>query len=86
METWCVCSHCHPELLVGSREFRYCREIAEAYGKFVFDGLTDTHACITQHEDHLALVNTNIFKMAVTLLKDRQGMNYKKKHGQSENE
>ena len=33
LETWCVCSHCRPELLVGSREFRYCHEIAEAYGK-----------------------------------------------------
>ena len=53
--------------------------------KVVFDGLTDTQACITQHEDHAALVNKTIFKM-VTLLKDRQGMNYKKKHGQSENE
>ena len=52
----------------------------------MFDGFTDTHACITQHEDHSALVNMTILKMVVTLLKDRQGMNYKKKHGQSENE
>ena len=82
LETWCVCFHCRPELLAGSREFRYCHEIAEAYGKVVFDELTDTHACITQHEDHVALGNMTIFKMVVTLLKDRQGKNYKKKHGQ----
>jgi len=85
LETWCVCSHCRPELLVGYREFRCCHEIAEANGKVVFDGLTDTHACITQHEDHVALVNMPIFEMVVTLLKDKQGKNYKK-HGQSENE
>ena len=86
LETWCVCSHYRPDLLVGSREFRYCHEIAEAYGKVVFDRLTDTHAGITQHEDHVALVNMTMFKMVVTLPKDRQGKNYKKKHGQSENE
>ena len=52
----------------------------------MFDRLTDTYACTTQHEDHAALVNMTIFKMVATLLKDRQGKNYKKKHGQSENE
>ena len=80
LETWCVCCHYRPELLVGSREFPYCHEIAEAYGKVVFDRLTDTHACTTQHEDHAALVNMTMFRMVVTLLKDRQGKNYKKKH------
>ena len=44
LETWCVWSHCRLQPLVGSREFRCCHEVAEAYGKVVFDGLTDTHA------------------------------------------
>jgi len=44
LETWCICSHCRLESLVGSREFRCCHEVAEACGKVVFDGLTDTHA------------------------------------------
>ena len=86
LETWCVCSYCRLEPLVGSREFRCCHEVAEAYGKVVFDGLTDTHVCIIQHEDFVALVNATNLKMVATLLKDRQGKNYKKKHGQSENE
>ena len=86
LETWCICSHCRPELLVGSRDFLYCHEIAKAYGKVAFDRLTDTYACTTQHEDHAARVNMTIFNMVVTLLKDRQVKNYKKKHGQSENE
>ena len=64
-------SHHRPESLFGYREFRYCHEIAEAYGKVVFDGLTDTHACITQHEDRVALVTMTIVKMVVTLLKDK---------------
>ena len=48
-------------MLVGSREFLYCHEIAEAYGKVVFDRLTDTYACTTQHEDHAALADMTIF-------------------------
>jgi len=44
LEPWCILSYCRLEPLVGSREFRCCHEVAEAYGKVVFDGLTDTHA------------------------------------------
>ena len=86
LETWCVCSYCRLEPLVGSREFRCCHEVAEANGKGVFDGLIDTHVCIIQHEDFVAIVNTTNLKMVAALLKDRQGKNYMKKHGQSENE
>ena len=72
LETWYVCSHCRLESLVGSREFRCCNEVAEAYGKVTFDGLSDTHSCIIQHEDFVALVNATNLKMVATLLKDRQ--------------
>ena len=86
LETWCVCSYCCLEPLVGSREFQCCHEVAEAYGKVVFNGLTDTHVSIIQHEDFVALVNATNLKMVATLLKDRHGKNYRKKHDQSENE
>ena len=84
--TWCLCSNCNVEYLIGSREFRCCHEVAEAYGKVVFDGMTERYTCITQHEDFVALVNKTNLKMVAQLLKDRQGKNYKKKPRQSENE
>ncbi len=31
--SWCTCTKCKDDSLMGSREFRCCREVAEAYGK-----------------------------------------------------
>ncbi len=45
--SWCTCTKCKDDSLVGSREFRCCREVAEAYGKVVFNGLD--HECVTSH-------------------------------------
>ena len=52
----------------------------------MYDGMTERYTCITQHKDFVALENKTTLTMVVQLLKDRQGKNYKKKPGQSENE
>ncbi|CAH3172739.1 unnamed protein product [Porites lobata] len=57
LESWCRCQHCRTELLVGSIEFRCCREVTSTSGKMVFDGSIEKISCITQHEDCDAITN-----------------------------
>ena len=83
---WCTYTKCKDDILVGSREIRCCREVAEAYGKVVFEGLQDTCVCVIQHDDFAAVTNTTNLKMVAPLLKDREGKKYRKKADQTENE
>ena len=47
--SWCTCTKCNDNFLVGSREFCCCREVAEVYGKVVFEGLD--HECVILYPD-----------------------------------
>ena len=78
--SWCSCNKCKDTSLVGSREYRCCREVAEAYGKVVFDGLD--HECVILHPDFAAMTNTTVLKQVGPLLKDRQGRRYRRRAGQ----
>ena len=48
----CQCELCNDENLVGAREFRCCKEVANASAKMAFDGSTERITCITQHDDY----------------------------------
>eukprot|EP00794_Sanderia_malayensis_P002111 gene2111-biopygen1889 len=82
--SWCTCTKCKDDSLVGSREFRCCREVAEAHGKVVFDGLD--HKCVTLHPGFDAMTDRIVLKQVGPLLKDRQGRRYGRRTGQTENE
>ena len=84
VKTWCKCSLCNASKLFGAREYRCCREVAEAYGKVVFEGLD--LSCVVQHEDFRALTNKTVLLQVGPLLKDKEGRRYRRKKDQSENE
>ena len=56
----CQCELCNDENLVGAREFRCCKEVANASAKMAFDGSTERITCITQHDDYVALTNRTV--------------------------
>eukprot|EP00794_Sanderia_malayensis_P012393 gene12393-biopygen9878 len=60
------------------------REVAEAHGKVVFDGLD--HECVTLHPGFAAMTDRIVLKQVGPLLKDRQGRRYRRRAGQTENE
>ncbi len=84
VERWCKCRLCNDSKLFGAREYRCCREVAEAYGKVVFEGLDLD--CVVQHEDFKALTNKTVLLQVGPLLKDKEGRRYRRKKDQSENE
>eukprot|EP00112_Aurelia_sp_Birch-Aquarium-sp1_P007097 Seg1775.3 transcript_id=Seg1775.3/GoldUCD/mRNA.D3Y31 product="hypothetical protein" protein_id=Seg1775.3/GoldUCD/D3Y31 len=84
MERWCKCRLCNDSKLFGAREYRRCKEVAEAYGKVVFEGLNFN--CVVQHEDFKALTNKTVLLQVGPLLKDNEGRTYRRKQDQSENE
>eukprot|EP00112_Aurelia_sp_Birch-Aquarium-sp1_P006815 Seg1745.3 transcript_id=Seg1745.3/GoldUCD/mRNA.D3Y31 product="hypothetical protein" protein_id=Seg1745.3/GoldUCD/D3Y31 len=83
---WCQCGKCDVEKLVGSLEYRCCREVIHTSGKMVFDGSIEHINCITEHEDYGALTNTTVLRQAGPLLKRKDGGYYRKKKNISENE
>ncbi|KAK3701249.1 hypothetical protein QZH41_012941 [Actinostola sp. cb2023] len=83
---WCTCGHCHVEHLMGSLEYRCCKELRPAVGFMVFDGSIETIQCITQHEDFGPMTNTAVLQHVGPLLKDRSGRSYRCHAGQSKNE
>ncbi|XP_065069592.1 uncharacterized protein LOC135694689 [Rhopilema esculentum] len=85
LNEWCACNKCSVGRLVSAREYRCCREVHAAYGKVVFDGLSDSLSCITEHKDFKALVNKEVLKIVGPLLKQKNGKPYKKHAGVSEN-
>ncbi len=74
------------DMLVGSLEYRCCREVIHTSGKMVLDGSIDHINCITEHEDYSAVTNTTVLRQAGPLLKHKDGSYYRKKKNMSENE
>ena len=46
----CVCRKCSAANLESAREYRFCHDVAPAYGKVVFNGQSDEIKCVTLHE------------------------------------
>ena len=82
----CRRQHCRTELLVGSIEFRCCRDVTSTSGKMVFDGSIEKISCITQHEDYDAITNRAVLVKAAPLLRTKDGRTYRRRGGVSENE
>ena len=78
VESWCKCSNCDDEFLIGSLEFRCCREVNAGCGKLTWDGSIERVSCITQHEDYEALVNKTVLLQVGPLLKDHNGKTYRR--------
>ena len=86
VESWCKCGNCDDEFLIGSLEFRCCREVDAACGKLTWDGSIERVSCVTQHEDFEALVNKTVLLQVGPLLKDHNGKIYRRRSGVTENE
>ena len=82
----CQCELCNDENLVGAREFRCCKEVANASAKMAFDGSTERITCITQHDDYVALTNRTVLLQVAPLLRDKNGRTYRRRTGVPENE
>ena len=82
----CQCEGCNAELLVGSLEFRCCREVTSSSGKMVFDGSIENITCITQHQDYDAITNRAVLLHVAPLLRNKDGGTYRRRGGVSENE
>ena len=82
----CRCHRCNTETLVGSLEFRCCREVTNASGKMVFDGSIERISCITEHDDYDAITNRAVLVQVAPLLRDKDGRTYRRRAGVSENE
>ena len=82
----CRRQHSRTELLVGSIEFRCCREVTSTSGKMVFDGSIEKISCITQHEDYDAITNRAVLVQVAPLLRTKDGRTYHCRGGVSENE
>jgi hypothetical protein len=67
-----------------AREFRCCKEVAEAIGKFTFIGLDA--GCIVEHEDYSHLTHRAVLTEVAPLLRDKNGKRYKRQTGATENE
>ena len=82
----CKCRHCSDETLVGSVEFRCCKEVVSSSGKMVFDGSSERIYCITEHEDYDAITNRAVLVQVAPLLRDKSGSTYRRRGGMSQNE
>lgn len=86
VDSWCRCERCCDETLVGSVEFRCCKEVVSSSGKMVFDGSIERINCITEHEDYDAITNRAVLVQVAPLLRDKCGKTYRRRGGVSENE
>lgn len=83
---WCKCGKmCKIENLVGSLEYRCCREVVDTVVKMSFDGMKE-HSCITEHEDFVSLTNEAVLTLAGKSLIRHDGSYYRKRKNVSENE
>ena len=73
-------------MVVGSREFRCCREVVHSSGKMVFDGSIERIKCITQHEAYDAITNGAVLQQVAPLLRDKSGRTYRQRGGVPKNE
>ena len=74
----CRCRRCNTETLVGSLEFRCCREVTNASGKMVFHGSIERISCITEHDDYDAITNRAVLVQVTPLLRDKDGRTYRR--------
>ena len=81
---WCTCNGCDNSLLVGAREYRCCKEVAEAVGKFTLVGLEAR--CIVEHKDYSHLTHRAVLTEVAPFLRDKNGKCYKKQTEATENE
>ncbi|XP_068692002.1 uncharacterized protein [Montipora foliosa] len=86
VESWCQCERCNVETLVGSLEFCCCREVTSTSAKMMFDGSIENISCITQHVDYDAITNRAVLLQVAPLLRNKDGGNYRRRGGVSENE
>ena len=86
VKNWCNCGQCKVEHLVGSLEYRCCREVVDTTGKMAFDGSIEHIRCITQHEDFLAITNKAVLTLAGQSLVRIDGSHYRKKKNVPEDE
>ncbi|XP_022791635.1 uncharacterized protein LOC111330910 [Stylophora pistillata] len=86
VDSWCRCKQCNTGTLVGSLEFRCCREVTNSSAKMVFDGSIERIKCITQHEDYDAITNRAVLLQVAPLLRNQDGGTYRRRGGMSENE
>ena len=82
----CRCGHCNSVTLVGSLEYRCCREVTSSTAKMLFDGSIENIECIIQHEDYGAITNRAVLTQVAPLLRKKEGGNYCRRSGVSENE
>jgi hypothetical protein len=86
VKDWCSCGQCKVEHLVGSLEYRCCREVVDTTGKMAFDGSIEHIKCIIQHEDFLAITNKAVLTLAGQSLVRMDGSHYRKKKNVPEDE
>ncbi|XP_078362737.1 uncharacterized protein LOC144646903 [Oculina patagonica] len=86
VDTWCRCQRCTTESLVGSLEYRCCREVTSASRLMLFDGSIERINCITEHPDYDAITNRAVLLQVAPLLRNKDGGVYRRRSGISENE
>ena len=86
VKDWCSCGQCKVEHLVGSLEYRCCREVVDTTGKMAFDGSIEHIKCIIQHKDFLAITNKAVLTLAGQSLVRMDGSHYRKKKNVPEDE
>lgn len=83
----CLCGgKCKVGNLANAREFRCCREIAQASRILTFDGSVERISCMSEHTDYAAMTNREVSKLVAPLLRDKDGNTYRCRGNQSENE
>ncbi|XP_028412547.1 uncharacterized protein LOC114535438 [Dendronephthya gigantea] len=71
VQDWCTCDNCSDQHLVGSLEFRCCKEVGEAIRKYTFEGLEPE--CIITCAEYNALTEIIVLEQVGPLLKRRDG-------------
>lgn len=82
----CSCECCQTDTLVGSLEFRCCREVTSTSAKLVFDGSIEHIKCVTQHENYGAIANQGVLLQLAPLSRNKDGGTYRRRGGVSQNE
>ena len=75
----CSCGNCADEELLSVREYRCCKEILEASGKFTWIG--ENAQCILKHPDFKAMTNETVLREVGPLLRNKNGSCYRIKNG-----
>jgi hypothetical protein len=70
---------CADQELVSAREFRCCKEIVEASGKFTW--IDKDVECILAHPDFNGMTNETVLRKVGPLLRNKNGSCYRIKNG-----